>query len=459
MEKGCSLEKLYILFAIILGILYCLVFPPFVIGDEYTHFFTAYRYSDAIMGYEDIKLESSALGVQGIDTFRIVVRESEADLMGWTENLTSKSYEFYDGFKVFNGDNENRLTTIDVTTANYFPVPFYCFEIAAIIISRILGLSSGLMILLARFANYAFFVYTGYWSIRGIPIMKKMMCVLYLLPLSIQEAMSCSYNSVMYALVFFFIAWVTSMMYSDEMISKKKYIGLFCLSLLIAPAKGYLIFLIFLILLIPKEKFGNKSAFTSCFLILACCIILWLLYNISVVNASEILRNNDAGRFIEWSSAEGITVGDIMTHPFHYISLIVKTIAERGFYLMPSMVGLRVNCGALFQYIVFMIFGISLLGDANERTLPIKSKLFFGLIYVPSYCLLSVLTMLSFMGKDLSIIELKGAYLLVLLPVLGFCFNNQIIEVKKDISNFLAICMFVTNLLIVGNIHYYVVRG
>ena len=103
--------------------------------------------------------------------------------------------------------------------------------------------------------NYILVLVLGYISIKKIPFGKILLAVYLMIPMMLQQATAISVDSLMNAIIIFFISYILSLMFNNENLKKKEIIILLVLSAFIGLSKVTYIPLLGLglILLIRKK--------------------------------------------------------------------------------------------------------------------------------------------------------------------------------------------------------------
>ena len=124
-----------------------------------------------------------------------------------------------------------------------------------------------------------------YLAIKITPIGKKIFLLLSLNPISIELFSTLSSDGITISISYLLIAYILSLREKKENINKKEIIIISILSCILALCKIVYIFIPFLLLLIPKEKFKNKSrkkAILFSIILPFGLNLLWLLFASSV---------------------------------------------------------------------------------------------------------------------------------------------------------------------------------
>ncbi len=405
-------QKTLIVFALILATIMSIAIPPNAVADEFTHFGTAYNYSNIIMG----------LGGRNSDR-QIYMRKG--DLTNVQYIIDSEKYaNTFDDFKIFANEGQRELTQIQAVIVNTSPVYVYIPQIIGLTAGRLLHLSGTLTYYLARFLNLGLYLILLYLAIKKIPFGKTALAIIGIFPISLQQAASMSSDAFINALALLLTASVLSMIYSGREISAGEIIAFLVMSVMLAPCKLVYFAIPFLALLIPKENIKSKplrllAKYAVPILSVAAMVILEFRH------LSVNLDNQTSGT--AFSDTPTYSVYYIFTNTKGFIFLMLRTLKENAYYYMVSMVSsplgtLQIGVsGAVFAiYVILMFMGLMPVRSKSEHFHVREThKLLISAILAGSSVLV-VISMLSAWTPNDSpvVLGVQGRYFLPLLPLI-----------------------------------------
>ena len=209
-QKKMKVEKFLFITVVLLGILFELVITPFAVSDEAIHIDTAYRVSNKMMGIEDTNIKD-------------LTYKRECDIYTDSRNKTELNIECYrwlydEWFGIKGSKSFKMIFSADITpfTNSLFFLP----SAIAISIGRILGIGFLPMIFLARTANLVIAAWMIYLSVKKLPFGKSIMCAIALLPITLQQIASCSYDALIIAVSEVFVSYCVFAIYSRSKLEK-----------------------------------------------------------------------------------------------------------------------------------------------------------------------------------------------------------------------------------------------
>jgi uncharacterized membrane protein len=174
-KNKTKVSKLFLCIIIPMGIFYSTLFIPGSVPDEPVHYRNAFVMASMLTGHEDKITESeknySFKTSIGTEAREHVIKE-----------LSKRSDERYVDF-----DREANDTS---------QIIMYLPQIMGVIISRICGLNVILELYLVRIINFFVYVFLTYYAIRSASIGKEAVLLLSLVPMSVQQATSASYDAL-----------------------------------------------------------------------------------------------------------------------------------------------------------------------------------------------------------------------------------------------------------------------
>lgn len=425
-------QIVFLIIGLIYGIGFVLVTPAFQVPDEYEHFYRALYVSEGhvipeklgnVSGVyvpESVKITSDTVNEEWYSFIKD--RKNKTDLVPLLDlPFNSKNMVFED------------ISRIAVIT--YSPVP-YLISAFAIDIGKLFNLSPLALMYIGRLANLLAWIFLTYLAIRITPIHKWVFLMLALLPMTLFEAASLSADSFLLGLSFLIIAVLFKFAFDD---SKKK-IGikdiyiLFILLLLIALAKSNYFLLLFLIFLIPNEKFGTrkKMFLVTGFLFLAIGTVVGIWYLLTKGLYVPIVPQ------VSISGQLAYILGD----PFRFPYILINTFIDRGTSYQFLFVGnfwldVPLPIWWLGFYLVTMI-PVALL-DKNKINITRNQKLISAAIFIFNFIAACAIVYISWTPVGQNVIDgIQGRYFIPILPLLFLLlykvknFGNYYKKIDKD---------------------------
>lgn len=417
-------ERMYLLAGLVLGFVFLLLIPLMAVPDEHTHMYTSYDVSDSIMGthgdtlmmraddayhrYQQVKLDRSGFNIQYEGAFSKVGNAEMVD----TEIVANQS-------------------------------PRYLFFVSAlgITLGRLLGLSTTLTMLLGRLFNMLVFVAAVYYAVKRMPFGKGVVVVWALLPITLQQVCSFSYDSPIFALSILVIATTLSAVYGNETDKKKKItnyvvMGISCLLLL--PCKGYALLplVVLPLMLIPRYLKAHpelvarvKEKIRIWMKVVAICILIAVVCVAGVVAVRVIgrllLPENINNNYIEWADHTGFTVGYFLKKPVHFLEIMLNTVWYKADVYLSQMLGgslgwLEIDIPFVFVLgFLFVLVYAAMRKENEQQLIRDGERVWMVLVFVGVSCLAIAAMLFYWTPNNAVVVEgFQGRYILPVL-VLG----------------------------------------
>lgn len=446
--KKSKIEYIFLISVICIGCIYLFLMPPQSIPDEPSHYETAYSYSNALMLHGFTK-ENGTMLQRADDTVNLNKFTTQPNIDQY--NLIIQH--------LFEMVNNSKLTEINGNFVKMFPA-VYLPAAVGITIARVLGIGSIALYYFGRLANLLFYAGAVFFAIKKIPFGKMIIFVTALLPMSIHQAASYSYDAIVNGLAFLFIGYCLNAAYGEEDLRRKDVITLCIMGALLAPAKVVYICICFLCLLIPKERFstleihGNKKV-VCVTAILASSIVTFFINSWLKVGGSLITNT----KIVPWNNEPGYTAIYLLNHLGILLEIVFHTLQDNSPYYMETMLGqhlgwLNVNVNSFLISMFLILLVLSIFKEDDERIyFNRKDKWLIALIVGCVFTLVCVALLLTWTPLGWNVVAgVQGRYFLPILPLVLLLFRNSIIVLKRNINNILIFSIWLLQILTVANI-------
>jgi uncharacterized membrane protein len=414
---------------VLLGVAYMVVFPAESAPDEDRHIISAYNVSNLLLG--------------GPEAEEALVYFREDDLTGlYGEYPNANTY-----MTMYAQVNDARENGDYVLVKEDFiiqtPAWTYLPQAIGISLGRILNCNGTITILLGRFFSLLFFAVVTYFSIKIIPFGKKILFAVSMLPMTLELAASYSYDTLILALSFLYIALMCRLIYEKEVLTIRDIVFPTIVFALLAPHKYVYIPLLLLSLLLPSEKYrAKKEKWISVGILFGGMIFVMLLLS----GKQRVYLPGDV-------TAEYRTIEYCLHHVQEVVGMYIRTVMLNASYYLSTMVGMALGWleipmpQEVLLLSVVNLFLATIRADSEPKTL-IKN----------SHCFTFILCALGVFGLTLTamllnwtpiwstlILGVQGRYFLPVLPLLLFCVQKMDIRSGKDMVKPVAYIGFLVN--------------
>ena len=428
-----SIGKIYPLTALLLGVLYMIALPVYSKPDEMAHFDTAYELSNAWLGQEELPWEE-------------LFAKRIGDTVYQDTTLLVETYDTY--WDTFSGNSDETLTAVENHSTG--TVLAAVVPTVGITAARLMHLNFGWAAMLGTLCQIIFFVLAVTYAFRKLPFGERILFVVALLPMTMQQAASFSYDCELIAAAIVVTALALHWKYGSETVKKTEILVYAIATLLLLTTKSAVyvlvaflpLFFLFRRTLLQQRRIRRVCVEIVVFVATAAVIFLLLggwqkIYHVMVT-----------WHIVPWSGDLAMSPAMLFSEPQLLPIRIVRTIAENGvYYVLTTVGGLLGNIDIVISNkVVFPILLLALLSifqtqQERERIGVIgKKERVCSVLLAVIPDLLSVAAMLIFWTPwYMEVIQgVQGRYFLPTLPLLmigvGF-WKRPVIKVDTDVWN------------------------
>ena len=447
-KKG-SLETVFLAAVYAMGIFYLLMITVYGVPDETAHIDTVYRISNEMMG----------IGVaQGPNQIYKRLSDIEVDDVGKADVTPDRYKELYDTLMTRCEDSTLTVTygantLANSTKWNYLPAAF------GFTLARLLNLGFMPMVLLGRLFNLLVAGILMYFAIRKMPFGKTVFAVVGLLPITLQQIASCSYDAVLLGAAFLFAGYCLYLAYGERRGSMLDYIVLIITTVLIAACKGgaYLPY-ICLCLLIP---FAKKRVNVHWGIALGGMLGLILLvfvrqYASKMFDIVTAVQGNVYGRV---ENVELYSFSYFLANPVEFIRIFENTFVALGeYYLSQISGGLLGKLNIKVSWVInvgflFLMFLAALRRPEDKQYIGTGAKWFMGILCLGSLGLVALSMLVSWTPfGDKAILGIQGRYFLPFFGIAVLLLRNSSITFKGKSSTALIFAVCLLNMCVFSQI-------
>ena len=440
-------ENIFLLIATSAGILFISLFPNRigVAWDDHIHFQNVYTLSQN----EPVNwTESSVFLAEDVISSYFIFFNTPEERAQLNDYLNSS----HDYSKIAFSQPENNSWK----TTHLIYLPF----VLGFKIPDIIGLPITVSLLISRLTNLFVYITVIYLAIKNIPIFKRGLAFIALLPGCIFLASQFSYDGPIIAFFFFAIAFLVKMILSKEKSISNKDLIIFSISALIASStKGVYAFLLLTPLFIPKEKYKNFNQKKWFQIILVIGFFLLLAsFLMPRVSTPESFGDPRGGSNVSLPEQ----VLSIKAHPISFIKIFVEHIFNNFSGTIMSIDAIanfaytgRVSPNLFYFTLFFLIFFTltDTYGQTENYQISKNFKFLFLFISGAITSLIWLALYLEFSPVGSATINgVQPRYFLPMLPLLLLIINSYKIETKISEEKYNKILLTSSSLLLFGSI-------
>ena len=462
-KREWKLEQVFLVFGLGFGILYLCVLPPLCAPDESSHYISAYKLSNQIMGknpthedghvlirsqdlyFEDLmgvdgryktgeKVEPVILGhLLDESAYRVI---HENGLFGGRDNPGALDYDGrpVEGGKGWEGESAavSNLIPVNTTPLAYLP------QALGITMGRLMGMNGTGLMFMGRLCNLFFYVVLVWLAMKRMPFGKEVVFGAAMLPMTLHLTGSMSYDVMILALAFYFTACCLDLSYAREHVRVVDVIVMAAVMAVLGPCKMVYAVLMGLCLLIPVRKFGGWGKwFLSAALVAGAFALSMLLVNSRTIAVYATQTES----YVPWAEEAGYSLTYLIHNPVKMIRIFYNTVLYQAEHYHLTMIGAYLgNIDEVLNvpYLAAAAFTLCLIALALRKpgeNLPFKMG---ARVWIWALCLgcgaavcLSMLIAWTPMSSAV-IAGVQGRYFLPVLPVFLLTVKNDWVVLTKN---------------------------
>ena len=439
------------------GLAFSMFFPIGSIPDEPYHFIRSYAYSNMLMGYESDAIRHEDL--------YFYYQEVEADADGQGVKAREVSVDRWSGTAEFDGPLADGGTS-GITHTRYLrgvlasganPIQSKIGAAIGVSLARALGLSATGLFYSGRLFNMLFCAILIYAALRITPVGSNIFAIIALMPMSVQQMMSYSYDGPIVAFSFVLLALILRAIMGEGHISLGLSAAIIAMAIILGPCKVVYSLIAFLTVLIPSRRFNSQA---EKWVFVAAAFVLPLVYTVIIrmrsistaAAGTSITRMEEDGEIV---TGGPVTLADILADPLGTAYIFLNTIAHRGVSyaggVVGSRLGLREDLIATPQAVtalLLLVLLVAAIGDERDHgTLGVGGRLLFLLIALMIIGAIMLSLMLTWTLKGETIIEgVQGRYFTPVMPCILLALRGRKVRINGTLLNMLVPLMSAANL-------------
>lgn len=418
-----SPQNLFAVLAVLFGLVFVFLTPPFQGADEVEHFSRVYQ----ITRHEIVPGELTS------DLPASIVK-AETDLKGNIPGyLRHKANLALEGKLLSQHLSPKDTVQATVVAASYSPAP-YLPQIVVVYLLRHLNISPEVLLYVARLTALAAWVALIWLAIKELPIGKWALFVVALSPMAVYDSATVTADTMTTAYAFLLVALIFKMAFLPRLSQPwPNYTFILLLSVLLALSKSAYILIPLLVLVIPRANMSNLKK--------AVVITSTLLAGLTWAQLTGHL--NEAAvrlRYPLVMASPTAQMKDLIAHPLHGVFVEVNTILtsnSNGFVMsLPGFLGWAdtpIPAWVTIWFYVLLVLALLYHDGPLKLALGRTLRLWSAIIFVGTSALVVLALYLTFTPTGSSYAQgLQGRYFLPALVLLIPLTRMKLISLQAD---------------------------
>ncbi|EDS10977.1 DUF2142 domain-containing protein [Anaerotruncus colihominis] len=419
-----KIEKAFLLIMLPLGLFYLVTITPLSVPDEPHHYQSAYQLSNFLL----FRGSYNAYGNAADFDYTNFVGHGNVG-SGYLRVLEDITQPAVDGELI-----EIPLPRKLAYFIEYIP------QALGISIARVFHQNFIILFLLGRFFNLLFYISCVYLAIKRIPRFKLLLGLISITPMALQQAASYSYDSFINGVAFILIASLLKAIYEKGPLTTKDFNYILIAGLLLAPTKIVYYPILFLFLLIPRERFkGKKDKWIKFGIVLASAFLIICIFQMPSLLSRSIQKLN-------WEGQQNYSLMYVFENPIETARIFWRTFwtdkkiwLYQGFGISLSGLSLHIPSWIIFSFIfIVCLSALSFEMSSYRLRTEIRASFLFVSFIIMLLIMLSMFTQHTSDTRTI-IMGVQGRYFIPIFPLLFISLNNQVLVYRKHIENVLLL--------------------
>lgn len=311
---------------------------------------------------------------------------------------------------------------------------------------------------LGRLLNMLVAVTITFYAIKFLPFGKIIFVLIALLPMTIQQYASISYDSLHISMIFLFTAYALKLSVEEKKISRKEMCILAIFSILAANIKWGFFPIMLLLFILPRKKFITKKKY-------------WAFVLSIIFISSSLFLMAQIGSINSEGARDGVYPGDQLTfvakNPIGFLNTVFYTIYDDANFFFETFLYKPgwLNDSMPPVLYVFIVIGMILIIKNEEEEVFLKKwqRITIGMTFFLSllFVFLSLYVFWTKVG-GLKVQGVQGRYFLGFSPLLVLAFyksgfNLKFKWVRENLDKLVLIfaaVVFILTFISLWNIYY-----
>ena len=333
-KKKLKIDVIFPILGILIGVMYLIGSPLFTGSDEHNHYYRIYEITEGnfLTPVQKDNIVGDKLPKSLYDTF---TNEDKDNInrnvkIKYRDEISMIKYKLNENTKIQYG---TEYATEYSNTALYCPIQ-YLPQIIGFMIGKLFNFGPFLLGILGRLFNLIFYVVICTYFLKKLPRLKTFAALILLSPTLISNATTLSADAFTNALIFGFLTLIICNCYNKNRINKNEKVLFLLLSILLASCKIVYLPFVFLLLLLPQEKYKNRKDqavfIGACVVISVIVSVVWMQFTNPYFDAYYINTNLQKQHIL--SNIVRYFVVVMRTYLEQFTSLILNIFAGNNMY-------------------------------------------------------------------------------------------------------------------------------
>lgn len=332
-NRSWHLERHFWILGVTFGTVMMFMLPLRAVPDENMHIYTAYQISEMMMNHIHSKEDEIPMRKTDREIF-IEPVEMKYDI-----EMAERQYSLS-----INSSDLSYTETLSKDSVLWNHDMAYLVSASAMTLAKMLNLNGFYTIMVGRIANLFLYLVLCYLAVQMIPFNKMIPAGIALLPMSLQQGMSYSYDSLIISSSLFVVSATLLLYFKPEESKQKKWlcigaITVFSIPLVMLKSHAYFLIGLFPVFMYFHKRYDLSKLMKIATFISVVCVAFFVTYAFIeyYMDFPDVFLEPDNP--IKWSdNQQGYTIQFFINNPLKMIYVYYRTFVENSFYYWRSAI-------------------------------------------------------------------------------------------------------------------------
>lgn len=438
-----KLERIYPVMILCFGVIFCGVIGLDTVPDEPSHIDTAYSISNELLGIaENTKPGYIYKRMEDVDT---AAEEKQS--------LNVYSYERLYRQLFSKAEDETLVECAGRNNLGNAGRIYYLPQVFGILAGRFLDWGMMPTMMLGRIFSLICYACLAYAALRKLPFGKTSLFLIGILPITLQQAASFSYDAMLNGISFVYLSYCLYAIYGDKAIKISDMAVILVTGTMMAMVKGgvYIALCMLPLMILVKRKDLVSKQRRSIWGALIIFVFAFAKNNLVRTLKSFLAQQGTVSGGA--SSTEVYTLGYLLENPKQFIGMFVNTFYKQGDSYIRNLLGgnlawreINISWGIVFCF--FLLILLSCIVWGKEKKISTGDRIYYALISFGTFCCIELSMLLVWTPVTLNYITgVQGRYFLPFFLLILIILRNSFFKVKRNLDRQIIFASGMLNVL------------
>lgn len=443
--KKAEIETIFVAAALSLGVIVSFTIGLNTVPDEPSHIDTAYSISNEIMGIQESKKPGYLY--KRAEDVDMAAEEKQSLNVYHYERLYKQLFSMAEDTTLVECAGRNNLAN-----ANRL---YYMPQAIGITLGRIFGFGMMPTMMLGRLLALICYTVLAYMALKKLPFAKVTLSLIGLLPISLQQAASFSYDGMINAVAFLYLSYCLSIIYGKNRI---RYLDIAVIAVtgsMIATVKGGVYMPLCVVPLLVWSARKDLSVRTKKYVSAVVAVSIFSFMRGNLISTIQRFMREPGSATGGSASSQIYTFSDILENPVRFIGMFFNTFYKQGDSYLRNLLGgnlawREVNISWFIIIGMLFILLLSCIVSNHEKVMAVRERIYLAMVSFGTFCCIELSMLLAWTPVTIKYITgVQGRYFIPFLLLVVLIMRGSLLRIKRNIDRELIFAAGMINVITV----------